>query len=98
MDYSEKLIKKIFQSASWQCTNCKTCHVCQEANDDVRLVQWFKLKKIKISVLVFPNNNANKTYFVCLIYYYSMGKIVPEGNVNKSETYLWTHKWVEGLV
>ena len=35
MDYSEKLIKKIFQSASWQCTNCKTCHVCQEANDDV---------------------------------------------------------------
>ena len=34
MDYSEKLIKKIFQSASWQCTNCKTCHVCQEANDD----------------------------------------------------------------
>ena len=34
MDYSEKLIKKIFQSASWQCTNCKTCHVCGEANDD----------------------------------------------------------------
>ena len=34
MDYSEKLIKKIFQSASWQCTNCKTCHICQEANDD----------------------------------------------------------------
>ena len=36
MDYSEKLIKKIVQLSTWQCTNCKTCQVCHEANDDVR--------------------------------------------------------------
>ena len=36
MDYSDKLIKKLFQSqpAGWQCVNCKSCIECQEANED----------------------------------------------------------------
>ena len=31
-------------------------------------------------------------------YYYIMGKFVPEGNISKSETYLWTRGEAEGLI
>ena len=34
MDYSEELTRKIM-SMPWQCTNCKTCFFCKQANDDV---------------------------------------------------------------
>ena len=33
LDYTEELTRKILTTA-WQCTNCKTCSVCEEANPD----------------------------------------------------------------
>lgn len=33
MDYTENLTKTILAS-SWQCINCKTCSICEDANED----------------------------------------------------------------
>ena len=38
LDYSEELARKILSAVFWQCINCKTCSVCDEADplEDVR--------------------------------------------------------------
>ena len=39
-------IGETLRGYEWQCIECKTCEICSEKGDDVRLMSFFKHNKL----------------------------------------------------
>ena len=64
MDYSEKLIRQIYQLGRWQCSNCKPCQICRETNEDVsHLLEFFSLN-LKLTI-TFPSSASQDAMIFC---------------------------------
>ena len=51
MEYSEDLAARA-RNSPWQCIDCKTCYICEDAGDPVSDVRKHK-KRSKFTILIF---------------------------------------------